>query len=38
MQHTKMTQEVDLTISHHQIQVRSRDFDEGLCQWGEINI
>lgn len=38
MQHTKMTQEVDLTISHHQIQVRSRDFDEDLCQWGETNI
>lgn len=38
MQHMKMTQEVDLTISHHQIQVRSRDFDEEFCQWGEINI
>ncbi|MFG1734377.1 competence protein ComJ [Paenibacillus sp. 843] len=38
MQHAKMAQEVDLTISHHQIQVRSRDFDEELCQWGETNI
>lgn len=29
---------VDLLISHSQIQVRSRPFDETLCQWGEENI
>ncbi|MCP9266872.1 competence protein ComJ [Xenorhabdus sp. XENO-1] len=29
---------VDLLISHSQIQVRSRPFDEILCQWGDENI
>ncbi|UNK17166.1 competence protein ComJ [Paenibacillus sp. N3/727] len=38
MNKTSVTQEVDLAISHHQIQVRSRDFDEDLCQWGEHNV
>jgi len=33
-----VAEEVDLAISHHQIQVRSRDFREELCQWGEANI
>lgn len=33
-----LTQEIDLAISHHQIQVRSRDYDECLCQWGDQNI
>ncbi|MCC8381116.1 competence protein ComJ [Xenorhabdus sp. PB30.3] len=32
------TQVVDLLISHNQIQVRSRPFDEKLCQWGGENI
>lgn len=34
----KLVQEADMGISHHQIQVRSRDFDEDLCQWGTINV
>ncbi|MHA0855420.1 competence protein ComJ [Paenibacillus sp. CMAA1364] len=32
------TQKVQLQISHHQIQVRSRVFDEAACQWGNGNI
>jgi len=31
-------QEVDLAISDHQIQVRSRDYSEDYCQWGDDNI
>ncbi|MCI1680104.1 MAG: competence protein ComJ [Ewingella americana] len=34
----KYYQEVDLLISHSQIQVRSRPFDEALSQWGKVNI
>jgi len=34
----KHNQEVDLLISHSQIQVRSRQFDEALSQWGKVNI
>ncbi|WP_410511905.1 competence protein ComJ [Paenibacillus sp. BR2-3] len=33
-----VTQEINLAISDHQIQVRSRDFNEDFCQWGNINI
>lgn len=29
---------VDLLISHKQIHIRSIEFDESLCQWGEGNI
>ncbi|MCG8708035.1 hypothetical protein JHU04_001236 [Brenneria sp. 4F2] len=35
---SKYTQMIDLLISHSQIQVRSRAFDEKSSQWGEINI
>ena len=31
-------QKIQLNISHHQIQVRSRAFDENLCQWGDGNV
>ncbi|KLU14471.1 MULTISPECIES: competence protein ComJ [Xenorhabdus] len=31
-------QTVDLLISHNQIQIRSRPFDESLCQWGKENV
>lgn len=34
----KYNQMVDLLISHGQIQVRSRPFDEALSQWGGINL
>lgn len=33
-----IAQNYDLLISHNQIQVRSRGFDEALCQWGKVNI
>ncbi|MCF5804062.1 hypothetical protein ALP73_101287 [Pseudomonas coronafaciens pv. garcae] len=31
-------QVVDLLISHSQIQMRSRPYDEALSQWGKLNI
>ncbi|KGE16396.1 competence protein ComJ [Paenibacillus wynnii] len=38
MDSTPVTQEVDMILSHHQLQVRSRDFNEDFCQWGDINV
>lgn len=35
---SKNSQTVDLLISHSQIQIRSRKFDEKLNQWGVINL
>lgn len=35
---SKYSQVVDLLISHSQIQIRSRSFNEGLCQWGKVNL
>ncbi len=32
------TQTVDLLISHSQIQVRSRPYDEAPSQWGNFNV
>ncbi|WP_379133915.1 competence protein ComJ [Paenibacillus sp. sgz500958] len=32
------SQEIELAISHSQIQVRSRDYNEDYCQWGDTNI
>lgn len=32
------SQVVDLLISHSQISIRARDFDESLSQWGKINV
>ncbi|MBA7854272.1 hypothetical protein HV318_04340 [Enterobacter sp. RHBSTW-00901] len=34
----KNIQTVDLLISHRQILLRSRDYDEKLSQWGQGNI
>lgn len=31
-------QVVDLLISHSQIQLRSRAYDEASSQWGKLNI
>ncbi|HEV3428840.1 MAG TPA: competence protein ComJ, partial [Paraburkholderia sp.] len=33
-----MTQTVDLLISHSQILIRSRAYEEGLSQWGTGNV
>jgi len=33
----KIMQTVDLLISHSQILLRSRDYDEKLSQWGKGN-
>ncbi|MDQ0195728.1 competence protein ComJ [Paenibacillus wynnii] len=38
MDSTPVTQEVDMILSHHQLQVRSRDFNEDFCQWGDVNV
>ncbi|GAA3581100.1 competence protein ComJ [Gibbsiella greigii] len=35
---SKYNQTVDLLISHNQIQIRSRPFNETLSQWGKKNI
>jgi len=32
------TQSYNLLISHNQIQVRSREFDEASCKWGNKNL
>jgi hypothetical protein len=34
----KSMQTVDLLISHTQIVLRSRDYDEKLSQWGKGNV
>ena len=34
----KIMQTVDLLISHSQILLRSRDYDEKLSQWGKGNV
>ena len=34
----KIEQTVDLLISHGQIVIRSRDFNEELSQWGKGNL
>lgn len=34
----KSMQTVDLLISHSQILLRSRDYDEKLSQWGKGNV
>lgn len=31
-------QNVDLLISHSQIQFRARAFDEAACRWGTVNL
>ncbi|AOZ91334.1 competence protein ComJ [Paenibacillus crassostreae] len=31
-------QKIQMSISHHQIQVRSRAYAEEWCQWGDSNI
>ncbi|RRW43254.1 hypothetical protein EGJ52_14145 [Pseudomonas luteola] len=31
-------QKIDLLVSHRQIQLWSRDFDDILCQWGKKNL
>ncbi|MCL6604415.1 MAG: competence protein ComJ [Paenibacillus sp.] len=38
MNPASVTQEVNITLSHHQLQIRSRDFNEDFCQWGDINV
>lgn len=30
--------EIDLLISHHQIRLENRAYDDSFCQWGEKNI
>ncbi|RXJ94532.1 hypothetical protein CRV00_06290 [Malaciobacter molluscorum] len=30
--------EVDLLISHHQVRLENRNYDDSYCQWGDINI
>ena len=38
MKSTPVTQEINMTLSHHQLQIRSRAFNEDLCQWGDVNV
>jgi len=33
-----ITQEIEMVLSHHQLQVRSRGYNEDLCQWGDVNV
>ncbi len=38
MQDATQTQTVDLLISHSQVQLRARAFDEAACRWGPRNL
>ncbi|MBB6364960.1 transglutaminase-like putative cysteine protease [Xanthomonas sacchari] len=38
MQDAAQTQTVDLLISHSQVQLRARDFNEAACRWRPRNL